>query len=215
MKRSHTAIVLLSLNVCLLLPGASMGISIISGNLSNIGTPGPEHIALDLMFFGTDGTYSSVSAYYAKKHHCPPANFFLKQPENKIDIIDKIYNDANCGVVGHFSSRAPGALQNQYIRLVPKKDSSGIFDFSFKQIITTIDFVSNGRNPDFLQKPLEQYRWSPTAQGSSFGNTASAALNHVLNDAYDLIAQEINAVNQSTPSTSNVGSTSTTNIVSV
>ena len=212
---SIIASIVLSLSFGLMLPRESMSLSITSGNLSSIGMPGPENIALDLMFLGTDATFSSVSAYYAAEHHCPPANFFLKQPNSGMDMINSIYNDANCGVVGHFSSKAPGALQNQYIRLVPKQDSSGVFDFTFRQTITNIDFDPNGKNPSFLNSPLQKYRWSPTLQGSSYGNVPIATLSHVLNDTYAMITQQNTAANSSTSSSSSSGSTYNTNIVSV
>ena len=197
-----------------------MSIDITSGGIDNIGTASPSTVLLNLLSLGMNSNMSAVTLYYQNhNNHCPPVDYFLRKPNHGLDPIAYITNDSKCGVLAQFSQNAPGVLQNQYVRIVPKmagSDTSAV-DFAYQQTITSVDFGSNGIDSNFFLRPQRAFAWSPSLLSSVFGRAASASVQDVLNTTYDQISQQSTAANSSSTSSgsSAAGPTRTSSINSV
>lgn len=183
---------------------------IINGGLENIGNTPPSAVKLNLIYITMDATMTLVAEYTDANNACPPPEYFEDNTQSGLYIS----NGSSCDVVVKLGRNVPGALQNKTIRMVVK--SSGAYpspaEFGIRQVITNIDYGSNGVDQTFLLRQAPAYTWSHTLQGSSFGNAASAGINNVLHDSYETIASNSEAVNTTSTGTAGGNGTKTSNI---
>lgn len=179
---------------------------IVSGGLQNIGNPGPAAVMLNTAYTGMNAMMSQISDYAIQNNKCPPANYFSNQASAGFSLS----NGSNCDVIIQFGRNTPGVLQAKTIRVVTNVSGVPInpSDFALRQVITNIDFGSNGTDPSFLLHQAPAFTYSSTLQGTSFGNAASAGLSDVLNDNYQQIASASSTANAPVSGGRNVAATS-------
>ncbi len=205
MKQAKLTASLLFLSAGLSIQSAAYA-EIINGGLQNLGNTPPSAIKLNLVYITMGGTMALIADYVEKNNQCPPAEYFKDSLNNVLSIS----NGSACDVVVQFGSDVPGPLQYKIIRMVVKNTGTAPpspAEFGIRQIITDIDYGSNGVDQVFLLNQAPAYFWSHTLQGSSFGNAASVPTSLVLQDSYDTIVAKTKAVNAvSSPGSQNKAS---------
>lgn len=187
----------------------AMGVDLINGSMASALNPGPSTIALDLLYASMNIEMDAIALYYKANQKCPAKDVFLKQTKAGSNVVDYITNGDNCDVIGQFSSSAPGPLKNQMIRIVVKiSDVDSDIDFNFRQTVTTVDFVLNGTNPNFLALPPSEFGWSDTLRASAFGNAIMTTQSKAFNMTYSEIEAYQQANTTATSSSSSDASTS-------